>query len=409
MPALSSRDRSLHLQSIAIGDEDHRYISDHGIINGEKMTTLSILVTGGIGFIGSHLSKELLNLGHDVRILDNLEPQVHTGTTKAPNGAQFIKGDVRNPDIWGSALEDVEIIFHQAAAVGIGQSMYQVRKYVEVNSLGTAILLDYLANGEHGVSKLIVASSNTIYGEGAYRCENCGIIHPSLRSEENLKKNRWEPRCPECGCELSAIPTKEDKPLMPTSIYAITKRDEEEMSLQIGRAYGIPTVALRYFNVYGPGQSLSNPYTGVSAIFSSRIKAGKPPVIYEDGKQTRDFINVRDIVQANLLAMTEKSMDGGCFNVGTGMPTSILEMARTIARVHAVEIEPTITGQYRGGDIRHCYADVQKIASHGFKPKVALEEGMRELSEWAKNQRSLDRFEEAASELEHRGLLSGEK
>ena len=370
------------------------------------MVTHRALVTGGLGFIGSHICKELLGLGHDVSILDNSDPQVHRGGAAVPQGAELMPGDVRDPEAWRGALKDVDVVFHEAAAVGIGQSMYQVSRFVDVNSMGTAMLLEHLANEEHDIRKLIVASSNTVYGEGSYRCSNCGEVFPGLRAEEDLKRGMWEPRCPACGEALEPTATREDKPLMPTSIYAITKRDQEEMSLTIGRAYGIPTVALRYFCVYGPGQTLSNPYTGVTAIFYSRIVNGKTPIIYEDGRQTRDFLYVGDAVKANMLALGSNSMNYGRFNVGTGVPISITDVANGISGALGVEVEPEITGRYRAGDIRHCYADIGKIEKCGFSPDVTFQEGISTFTTWADNQATDDGFDEANRELENRGLLS---
>jgi dTDP-L-rhamnose 4-epimerase len=255
---------------------------------------MKLLITGGAGFIGSHLVDALIDRGHEVAIYDNFEPQVHKTEPEYLNkNAELIRADVRDKETLKNAIMDTEIIFYQAAMVGVGQSMYQVEKYVDVNTFATAKLLDILANEEHSVKKLIVASSMSIYGEGAYQCGDCGIVYPALRSEER----RWEMTCPNCGKEVVPMPTGESKPLQPTSIYAVTKKDQEEMCLAIGRSYGIPTVALRYFNVYGPRQSLNNPYTGVCAIFSSRIKNKNPPLIFEEGLQSRDFISVHDIVK----------------------------------------------------------------------------------------------------------------
>jgi len=262
---------------------------------------MRILVTGGAGFIGSHLVDALVEKGHDVVIYDSLEPQVHQ-KNKIPDylnkRAEFVKSDVRDKNKLKEVVRNVDIVCHQAAMVGVGQSMYQIESYMDVNTLGTAKLLDILVNEEHSVKKLVVASSMSVYGEGKYTCEECGVGYPKLRPKEQLSAKEWEMKCPNCGKEVKAVPTDEDKPLHPTSIYAISKRDQEEMSLVTGRAYGIPTVALRYFNVYGPRQSLSNPYTGVCAIFSSRIKNNSDPIIFEDGWQSRDFTSVYDIVQA---------------------------------------------------------------------------------------------------------------
>ena len=368
-----------------------------------------VLVTGGAGFIGSHLVDKLVEMGDEVVVVDSLEGQVHTNKPDYLNlKARYVFEDIRDTSVLTKAIEGVEVIFHEAAAVGVGQSMYQVEKYVEVNTMATAKLLDILVNEEHEVKKLIVASSMSIYGEGAYECENCGVVYPELRAEEQLKKREWEMECPKCGKIVKPISTSEDKPLHPTSIYAITKRDQEEMCLNIGRAYGIPTVALRYFNVYGPRQSLNNPYTGVCAIFSSRIKNSNPPLIFEDGLQSRDFVSVHDIVQANILAMESSNADYEVFNVGTGKAINILEIAHALIKLYNKdkELEPNITNKYRAGDIRHCFADISKITNKmGYKPKVDFEEGMKELVEWGEKEEAVDKFEEAHEELKARRLV----
>jgi dTDP-L-rhamnose 4-epimerase len=365
-----------------------------------------ILVTGGAGFIGSHLTDELIEQEHEVMILDNLEPQVHLN--KKPEylnpKAEYIFKDIRSEEL-SEILRDIEIIFHLASAVGVGQSMYQIEKYMDVNVMGTSRLLDILVNKENSVKKLIVASSMSIYGEGAYECEECGIFYPELRKEEQLKERIWEMLCPRCGKQAKPIPTGEDKPLKPTSVYAISKRDQEELCLAIGRAYGLPTVALRYFNVYGPRQSLSNPYTGVCAIFSSRIKNNQPPIIYEDGLQKRDFIYVKDIVDANILVMKNPKANYKSLNVGSGKPKSILEIADTLSNLYGKEIKPDIVNKYRRGDIRHCFADVTEIKKLGFEAKTSFEEGMKKLVEWGEKAKAIDKVEEATRELIERGLV----
>jgi len=368
---------------------------------------MKILVTGGAGFIGSHLVDKLVER-HEVVVLDNLEQQVHTkGAPEHLNSqASYIFEDIRTSETLKKAIEGVEIVFHEAAAVGVGQSMYEIKKYVEVNTCGTANLLDLLVNAEHEVKKLVVASSQSIYGEGAYHCEQCGPVYPLLRSENQLKQRQWEIRCTSCGKIASPVPTTESKPLNPSSIYAITKRDQEEMSLAVGKAYGLPTVALRYFNVYGPRQSLNNPYTGVCAIFSARIKNDKAPVIFEDGHQMRDFVSVHDIVNANITAMKKAKSNYEVFNVGTGCPTTIIDIASTLARLFDKTVTPDITHKYRAGDTRNCFADISKITSTlGFKPTTTFYEGMGDLIAWGKDTEAIDRFEEAHKDLEQRGLV----
>ncbi len=372
---------------------------------------MKILVTGGAGFIGSHLVDALLERGHDVIVYDNLEGQVHGEDGRKPaylnDGATFVRGDVRDYEALQECLvrQDVEVVSHQAAVVGVGQSMYEIRRYVEANSLGTANLLDILANSEHGVRKVVVASSMSIYGEGRYVCPTDGVVYPKLRAGEQMSQGDWEVRCPHCGGELQPTGTDEDKPLFPTSIYATTKRDQEEMVMEFGDAYGLPSVALRYFNVYGARQAISNPYTGVAAIFAGRLLNDLPPLIFEDGRQSRDFTHVSDIVQANLLVTEGDAGDFDVFNVGTGRSTSVLEVAQTLADRLDKEVKPQLLGKFRSGDIRHCYGDITKIRSKlGFEPSVGFEEGMEGLVAWLASESSEDRAEVAMQELEARGL-----
>ena len=370
---------------------------------------MRVLVTGGAGFIGSHLVDALVREGHAVRVLDSFEPQVHgKGRPDYLNsGAEYVEGDVRDRACLRRTLEKVEAVFHEAAVVGVGQSMYEVERYVSANTLGTGVLLDVIVNHRGHLKKLIVASSMSIYGEGQYACARCGPVSPSLRPAAQLEAHEWEMRCPRCGFPAAPQPTPETKPLIPTSVYAVSKRDQEELCLCVGRSYSIPTVALRYFNVYGPRQALSNPYTGVCAIFSSRIKNRRRPMVFEDGAQTRDFIHVRDIVRANLLVMQDPRADHEVFNVGTARAVSIAEIARLLAGRYEVPVEPELTGKYRAGDIRHCVADISKLRALGFAPSVTLEEGLRELAAWGRQVDAEDRVEQAAKELETRGLTHG--
>jgi dTDP-L-rhamnose 4-epimerase len=371
---------------------------------------MKILVTGGAGFVGSHTVDALLAKGHDVRVFDNLTPQVHGENASIPGylskEVEFVKGDVRNRDELKQAIEGVDAIYHLAAAVGVGQSMYQVYEYVEVNSLGGAVLLDILSNEKHNVQKVIVASSMSIYGEGQYLCTNCGVVYPKLRSNAQLEMRDWEMHCPKCERAVTPMPTSEDKPLYPTSIYAITKRDHEEAFLVIGRTYKIPTVALRYFNIYGSRQALSNPYTGVGAIFCSRFLNKKPPVVFEDGGQSRDFTHISDIVQANLLALEKDEANYEMFNVGTGMLMTINEMGNMLRDRLAPEVELEILGRYRSGDIRHCYADISKIQQKlGYAPKVMFKDGVNELINWVSTQQAEDLVEKAKAQLDERSLV----
>lgn len=369
-----------------------------------------ILVTGGAGFIGSHIVDALIARGQQVRVLDSLVEQVHGPHADRPAhlhpAAEFVRGDVRDVEAVRQALPGIDVIYHEAAEVGVGQSMYEVTRYVGGNTYATAVLLEVLANEPHSVKRLIVASSMSIYGEGAYRCPEHGRVHPFLRSEEQLARKEWEMLCPVCGQPTTIMGTPEDKPLFPTSIYAISKMDQELMCLSIGRAYNIPTVALRYFNVYGPRQALSNPYTGVAAIFSSRLLNGKAPVIFEDGAQSRDFVHVSDIVQANMLAMERDEAVYEVFNIGTGRALSVCDVALALIHELKVNVQPDIVGGFRAGDIRHCVADIGKAQRLlGYAPKVKFEDGLTELVTWVKSQHADDRVDQARRELAQRGLI----
>ena len=369
---------------------------------------MNVLVTGGAGFIGSYIVDELVRRGHRVRVFDNLDPQVHPNRCKPDylnSDAEFVEGDVRDLHALKMALEGQEVVFHEAAAVGMGQSQYQIKHYVDVNIGGTANLLELIVNTKNSVRKIIVAASQSSYGEGLCECARHGQIKPDFRGEEQLQQHRWEHECPHCGSVMKPVATPETASLQCRAIYAMTKRDQEEMVQNVGQTYGIPAVALRYFNVYGPRQSLSNPYTGVLAIFMSRLANGHPPVIYEDGWQTRDFVSVHDIVQANLLAMEKEAADYQVFNVGEGKPTSIREATMHLAGIYQTAIEPEITGSYRKGDTRHSFADLTHISSRlGYQPQITMEEGMRELVEWSRTTRAEDHFEQASLELRERGL-----
>jgi dTDP-L-rhamnose 4-epimerase len=367
-----------------------------------------VLVTGGAGFIGSFLVDELIEKGHDVRIFDNFDRQVHpTGRPKYLNKqAEILEGDVTDKEALKKALNDIEIVFHEAASVGIGQSNYQISKYVGTNSLGTANLLDILANTSHSVKRLIVASSNTSYGEGLYACDRCGTFHAKIRDSAHYNKYGLNMICPRCSKKAEPIPTPEDTRLLCNSIYALTKKDQEDYISFFGKMYNVPFTVLRYFNVFGPRQSLSNPYTGVIAIFLSRIKNNKPPIIYEDGQQTRDFISVHDIVRANIISMEKNSAKNQIFNVGTGKPKTIQLVAKTLSKLLRKEINPIITNKFRKGDIRHCYADIKKINDKlDFQTKIDFEEGLKELVEWSQSEKANDLFDQATSELEKRKLI----
>jgi dTDP-L-rhamnose 4-epimerase len=367
---------------------------------------MKTLVTGGAGFIGSHLVRALADSGQDVVVLDSLEAQVHQGETpQLPPGVELIVGNVGDVELADRALAGVDRVVHLAAAVGVGQSMYEIARYTELNTMATARFLERVVAQRPMPVRMVVASSMSIYGEGEYVCPQHGRVAPPPRPEEQLLARQWELMCGKCGETLQPVGTSETKPLIPTSIYAINKRDHEEMSLVTGAAYGIPTIALRFFNVYGPGQALSNPYTGVAAIFASRLMNRRPPVIFEDGLQSRDFTHVSDIVNAIQLALESETAPGHAVNLGTGRPTTVAEVARVISAGMGLDIEPEYRQQYRAGDIRHCFADpteAERIL--GFKAKTSFEDGMAELIGWLEEQRASDKVDAATDELLARGL-----
>lgn len=368
-----------------------------------------VLIVGGCGFVGSHTADKLLELGHSVTIYDNLSKQVHGNGFPAyvSREAEFIEGDVRDLQSLSAAVRGIDVIYHLAATVGVGQSMYEISSYMASNVQGTANLLQAILDAKSEPQKLIVASSMSIYGEGRYACSHCGDIAPSPRSAAQLKQKQWEIDCPQCGRTAMPTSTDEEKPLHCSSIYALSKKAQEEVCLLFGRTYGIQVVALRYFNIYGPRQALSNPYTGVAAIFASRLMNGKPPIVFEDGLQLRDFVNIHDIVQANVLAMCSNHADGMALNVGSGEPISVCDVAREIAFMLGAEIPFEISGHYRAGDIRHCYADISNISQTlGYAPKVELRDGMAELVGWLKSQQAHDHTEEAFQHLLIRGLVA---
>ncbi len=366
-----------------------------------------VLITGGAGFIGSHVTDELLKSGYAVRILDNLNPQVHGRSTDPPEyldpEAEFIDGDIRNMEILRKALEDVTHVCHLAAEVGVGQSMYEIEKYTSVNTMATATLMQALI--ERPAEKLVVASSMSIYGEGLYQSRSGELYTQTRRTPEQHRKGRWEIDDLN-GDPLFPVPTPEQKGPSLSSIYALTKFDQEQMALIIGKAYRMPVTALRFFNTYGPRQALSNPYTGVLAIFSSRLLNDKPPLIFEDGRQKRDFVSVHDVARACRLALENPQADGQVFNIGSGRAFSILEVAEAVSRVLGkAHILPEITGRYRAGDIRHCFADISLAENRlNYSPRVTLEEGLEELAGWLDGRTADDHVEYAASELRERGL-----
>ena len=367
----------------------------------------TVLITGGAGFIGSHVASELLRKGYQVRVLDSLVTQVHGDKPGRPSylskDAELILGDLRNPDVLDEALSGVDAVYHFVALVGVGQSMYQIAEYTSVNNLGTAVLLERLVKNR--VSKLIVASSMSVYGEGLYATPDGHPYNNASRSANQLKAHEWEMRTPD-GLPLRPVPTPESKQPSLASVYALSKYDQEQMCLMVGRAYGVPTVALRFFNVYGPYQSLSNPYTGVLAIFASRLLNGQRPIIFEDGRQLRDFVSVYDVAQACRLALEVDSARDRVFNIGSGHTITVEGVAKALAKVLGKKMEPEITGNYRVGDIRHCFPDIGLARQIlGYEPVVTLEKGMRDLAGWLDQQTAHDRFNEMRAELTARGLV----
>lgn len=366
-----------------------------------------VLITGGAGFIGSHVADELLEHGYDVRVLDNLALQVHGPLKERPeylnSDVELIVGDVRDPEMVQASLKGVDSVVHFAAAVGVGQSMYEIEHYTSTNGVGTAVLLEAL--NARPVERLLVASSMSVYGEGLCRDKSGRTVVPRERTLQDLKSGLWELRG-EDGEMLEPYPTPETKEPSLASVYALTKYDQERLCLMFGRAYGIDAVALRFFNVYGPRQALSNPYTGVLAIFASRLLNGRPPLIFEDGEQKRDFVSVYDVARACRLALESEEASGNVFNIGSGRAYTVREIAEKAADVFGrSQIAPRVTGKYRMGDIRHCFADVSRAKDVlGYKPNVALQDGLADLGEWLEGQVAQDYVEEASEELAERGL-----
>jgi dTDP-L-rhamnose 4-epimerase len=368
--------------------------------------TKRILITGGAGFIGSHLADELLSAGYHVRALDSLVSQVHGDHARPAyldEEVELIVGDVRNRDIVTRALHGVDAVFHLAAQVGVGQSMYQIADYTSTNVVGTSTVLEALVADP--VERLIVASSMSIYGEGLYRTGDGRLVEDAERSMERLSAAQWELETDD-GTPLEPMPTPESKAPSIKSVYALTKFDQERLCLMIGEAYRVPTVATRFFNVYGPRQALSNPYTGVLAIFASRLLNRRAPVIYEDGEQRRDFVSVYDVARALRLALEVPAAAGQAFNIGSGQSASVREIAARLgAMLDAEDLAPQITGSYRVGDIRHCFADITRARTVlGYEPQITLEAGLMELAGWLSGEPASDRVAEAHAELTARGL-----
>ena len=373
----------------------------------------NILVTGGAGFIGSNLVLKLLDKGYYITVLDNLSPQIHGKNPETDSSlfksikdkVKFIKGSVTDRENWEKALSNQDAIIHLAAETGTGQSMYQVHKYVDVNINGTALMLDVLVNGDYKIKKVIIASSRAIYGEGKYRSKELGIVFPPHRAEEDLNKGDFEVKYPNSS-DLTLVATDEESKIHPSSVYGITKQNQEQMIMTVCPTLGIAAVAFRYQNVYGPGQSLKNPYTGILSIFSTQIKNGNGINIFEDGKESRDFVYIDDVVDATILGLEKEEANNQIFNVGTGTPTDVYTVAKQLIENYRIEVPITISGNYRLGDIRHNFADITKISSMlNFVPKISFNQGLEKFTNWVNSQEiQEDYYQESIEEMKVKGL-----
>lgn len=373
----------------------------------------NILVTGGAGFIGSNLVLKLLDRGYYITVLDNLSPQIHGKNPETESSlfksikdkVKFIKGSVTDRENWEKALSNQDAIIHLAAETGTGQSMYQVHKYVDVNINGTALMLDVLVNGDYKIKKVIIASSRAIYGEGKYRSKELGIVFPSHRAEEDLNKGDFEVKYPNSS-DLTLVATDEESKIHPSSVYGITKQNQEQMIMTVCPTLGIAAVAFRYQNVYGPGQSLKNPYTGILSIFSTQIKNGNGINIFEDGKESRDFVYIDDVVDATILGLEKEEANNQIFNVGTGTPTDVYTVAKQLIKNYRIEVPITISGNYRLGDIRHNFADITKISSMlNFVPKISFKQGLEKFTNWVNSQEiQEDYYQKSIEEMKVKGL-----
>lgn len=370
----------------------------------------NVLISGGAGFIGSHLTAALLARDYRVTVLDNLSSQVHgpdRSSGRASEQFSLFRGDVRSREDWRKALQGQQIVVHLAAETGTGQSMYQIERYIDVNVRGTAVLLDILANEAHSVKKILVASSRAIYGEGKYACVEHGIVYPQARAPEDMQAGDFAVKCPTCRRPVSLLPTDEDSKLQPTSVYGVSKQSQEQLFMTAGRSISLPAVALRYQNVYGPGQSLLNPYTGILSIFSTRIRRHAPISIFEDGKESRDMVYIDDAVEATRLAIEKDEANFELLNVGSGKRTDVLTVAHALRSALGGDCPIEISGRFRVGDIRDHFADISKIQGRlGFEPKIEFNSGVRRFAEWVRTQPvPVDRFEESIEEMRSRGLF----
>lgn len=372
-----------------------------------------ILITGGAGFIGSNLALKLVASGSSVTVLDNLSPQIHGDDPELSplycaikDKVTFIKGTVESREDWLRALVGVDIVVHLAAETGTGQSMYQIKRYSDVNIGGSAIFLDLLANQKYGIKKMVIASSRSIYGEGKYHCKEHGIVYPTARDDAAMLQGDFNVKCPLCNTDVELLATDEESKIHPSSIYGVTKQVQEQMFLITGKSLGIDTVALRFQNVYGAGQSLSNPYTGILSIFSTRIKNGNDINIFEDGKESRDFVYIDDVVNSIILAIQSDKAAGKAYNVGSGICTDVLTVATTLKDIYQSDSNINVSGNYRVGDIRHNYADLTKIKKDlGFAPHTDFEQGMKKFTNWVNLQDvQSDRYEQSIDEMKKKGL-----
>lgn len=375
---------------------------------------MKVLITGGAGFIGSNIALKLLKNGYSVTVLDTLSEQIHGANPestsplyqKIKDKVDFIKGDVNNREDLKKALVDVDYVIHLAAETGTGQSMYEIKKYVDTNIGGTALLLDILTNTEHHVKRVVVAESRAVYGEGKYHCPICGDVYPYERTDENLAKGDFECKCPKCGGEVDLIATTEDSAIHPSSVYGISKQVQGQLVHLVCKSIGVESVSFRYQNVYGPGQSLTNPYTGILSIFSTRIKNGNGINIFEDGKETRDFVYIEDVVDATILGMEVPEANGHVFNVGTGIATDVLTVAKTLCDRYGINVPITVSGNYRLGDIRHNFADITAARQIlGFEPKWSFSDGIEQFTNWVNQQEvNEDNYETSIEEMKKKGL-----
>lgn len=375
---------------------------------------MNVLITGGAGFIGSNIALKLINKGYCVTVLDSLSEQIHGANPEKTSPlyqsikkkVNFIHGDVNNRSDWEKALSDIDYVIHLAAETGTGQSMYEIKKYVDTNIGGTALLLDILANNKHHVKRVVVAESRAIYGEGKYRCPKCGDVYPMERKEEDMAKGDFECKCPKCGGEVELVATTEESAIHPSSVYGIAKQVQGQLVHLVCKSIGVESVSFRYQNVYGPGQSLSNPYTGILSIFSTRIKNGNGLNIFEDGKETRDFVYIEDVVDATILGMEVPEANGHVFNIGTGIATDVLTVANTLCEKYGTQVPITVSGNYRLGDIRHNYADITAARNIlCFEPKWNFSDGIDQFCKWVNLQEvQEDNYEASIEEMKKKGL-----